>query len=165
MESERPKLTVETKQKDTGNEGLDREKEWRDKAAMCEHKNKSVYLADEGDDSNPMLCDMTSGGPEQGKSNYEKTTNPDKHPAVAKAGDSAWVCDDCLAVICDDCTVYYSDSSAGTTTASQADFPLSERVTAESSGSNSTTQGSSGSLLDDFADPSSEPADYTGGDD
>ena len=165
MESERPKLTIETKQKSTGNEGLDAEKEWRDKAAMCEHKDKSVYLADKGDDFDPMLCDMSSGGPEQVKSNYEETTNPDKHPAVTKAGDSAWLCNDCQAIICDNCAVDYSDSSAATTTASQADFPVSEQVTEKSSESNSTTQDSSRSLLDDFADTSLEPLDYTGGDD
>jgi hypothetical protein len=56
---------------------------------MCEHNNKSRYVAGEEDETSPMLYDFSDGNSEQIKSNYEETTNPDKHPTVTKAGYSA----------------------------------------------------------------------------
>lgn len=95
---------METKTPSTGNEGLDAEKAWRDKAAMCEHPNIGLYVADEKDDIDPMLCDVAgSSDEEKGRSNLEKTLYPVKYAAVSKSGDSAFYCRGCHMIICDNC--------------------------------------------------------------
>ena len=127
---EKPKLTIETTPKSTGNEGLDKEREWRDKSGMCEHKDRSRYVAHEGDI--PLECDVADDNVDKRKSNNDENAYPDKHLATEKAGDSTWICNDCHIIICDNCTQEYSDSSPDTTTASQAEFPLTNKKESES---------------------------------
>jgi hypothetical protein len=119
----RPKLTIETKAPTTGNKGLDLEKEWRQKSAKCEHPEWDKYY--KVSDGSPKLdCDAAGDATEEkGLSNFDKETNPIKHPAVNKEGDWAWICKTCNFIKCRDCTAEYSDQSSGTPTPSQVEFP------------------------------------------
>lgn len=122
---ERPKLTLETQPRSTGNEGVDHEREWRNKSGLCEHRDRSRHVSHGGDP--PLECDIADDDAER-KSSYEENANPDKHYATEKPGDSTWICDNCHMIICDGCTQDYSDSSPDTTTASQAEFPVIEKI-------------------------------------
>jgi hypothetical protein len=150
--------------------------EWRKKSGNCEHTNTFLYVADENDIKDPMLCDVANDENEGSKPTKVKEMFPEKHPAVKKIGDVAKLCDYCHMVICKDCEQNYSSSEntpisanfpESTGNAASNDKPLQDKLP-ESAGKSDTatsTSTSKPSLLDDFADVSSELPDYTGGDD
>lgn len=130
-----------------------------------------------------MLCD-SAGSPseEAGRSTYDKETEPRKHPAVEGEGDVAFVCNICHMVTCKNCVeVTPTDSTPvspsfpfteGTnlpTGSKDIDSLSASKDTDSPSASNSKESTnptlSKSSLLDDFADPSTELPDYTGNDD
>lgn len=149
----------------TGNPGLDAEKKWRHKSGFCEH-DWSYYVSDEKDIKNPMLCDFEDEEQDIDSSVAEKATKPNKHPAVEGAKDVAFICNMCHAVCCKNCYQEYP---------SDENTPVSDRGFLEEKNSPSNNKGTSeekpknspskSSLLDDFADTSSEMPDYTGGED
>jgi hypothetical protein len=181
---DRPKLKIDTSVASTGNEGLDKEKQWRDKAALCEHNKTSLYISDEKDNKDPLLCDVTHDFEDNGKTCFDKETNPSKHPAVEGDGDVAFICDNCHTVVCKDCVEEYSSTE---TTPVSPVFPFTEgsnfvssieettsesskeETTSESSKKETTSESSKEetkrSLIDDYADTSTELPDYMGGDD
>jgi hypothetical protein len=142
-----------------------------------------LYIADKNDNTDPMLCD-SAGSPseEAGRSTYDKETEPRKHPAVEGEGDVAFVCNICHMVTCKNCVeVTPTDSTPvspsfpfteGTnlpTGSKDTDSLSASKDTDSPSASNSKESTnptlSKSSLLDDFADPSTELPDYTGNDD
>jgi hypothetical protein len=142
---------------------------------LCEHNSVSNFVGYSADGSVDTTCDFSSEfEAEAGKSTRDKEINPDKHPAFKHDGDVAYVCDGCLGVICRDCRVEYSSDEEQTPTPTKFTFPdfrenNSSSETNNSSSSKTDNSSSSktdnSSLLDDFADTSSEMPDYTGGDD
>jgi|ERR1700761_5202121 len=190
----KPGLKLETKPASTGNEGLDREMEWRKKSGNCEHTKTFNYVADENDLKDPLLCDMANDENEALKPTKVKEMFPEKHPAVKNVGDVAKLCDYCHMVICKDCEQHYSSSEntpiaenfpestdnassndnpvqdnfqKSTDNASSNDNPVQDNLPESTGNANTATSTSTSkpSLLDDFADASCELPDYTGGDD
>lgn len=120
-----------------------------------------------------MLCDFENDD-DKGRSIAEKATRPNKHPAVEGANDVAFLCSECQSVCCKNCYEEYP---------SEENTPVSDRGFLEDNNSLSDNKGPSenkgsnspedthnkesckSSLLDDFADPSSEMPDYMGCDD
>lgn len=150
----------------TGHEGLDAEKEWRRKASFCEHV-WSLFVSDKKDNKDPMLCDFENEDEDREKSIAERATRPNKHPAVEGANDAAFVCNDCQAVCCKNC--YQEYSSEENTPVSPRGF-LEDKDSLSENKSNSLPKhtpkdSSKSSLIDDYADTSTEMPDYTGGDD
>lgn len=139
-----------------------------------------------------MLCD-SAGSPseEAGRSTYDKETEPRKHPAVEGEGDVAFVCNICHMVTCKNCVeVTPTDStpvspsfpftegtnlptgnkdidslSASKDTDSLSASKDTDSPSASNSKESTNPTLSKSSLLDDFADPSTELPDYTGNDD
>lgn len=139
-----------------------------------------------------MLCD-SAGSPseEAGRSTYDKETEPRKHPAVEGEGDVAFVCNICHMVTCKNCVeVTPTDStpvspsfpftegtnlptgskdidslSASKDTDSLSASKNTDSPSASNSKESTNPTLSKSSLLDDFADPSTELPDYTGNDD
>jgi hypothetical protein len=148
----KPKLTIETKSRTTGNKGLDLEKQWREKSGKCEHPGwDKVYK--ETDEEPKLDCDAAGDGEEeQGLSNFDKETKPVKHTALEDKGDWAWVCKYCNFIRCKGCTVDYPDESSGTPTPSQMVFPNKVPSESESdtmSKPDTSTSESSSSQTDD----------------
>ena len=143
---------------------------------MCEHPNLTTYVAGSPDEKDPMLCDVAGDASEEPvKSIQKEETQPDKHPAVTKKGDTASVCQDCHMVICDNCIEDHSDQEYNTPTPSQVDFPTqsSSQITKDSSSETEVRDAhvqkeQAGekesdqirSNIEDFADPSTEMPDY-----
>jgi hypothetical protein len=186
--SNKPSLTIDTNPNETGNRGLDKEGEWRKSAGICDHSSVSYLIGSTADGSTDIPCDFSSDFEEAGKSTRDKEIYPDKHPAFKQDGDFAYLCNNCLGVICKDCRVEYSSDEEDTPTPTQMTFPELPQNDPSSSTSNdpssstsnnpsSSTDNSSSSntdneeiskndsLLDDYADTSTEMPDYIGGDD
>jgi hypothetical protein len=162
----KPNLTIETNPS-TGNEGLDAEKEWRNKSSFCEHDKLFKYLADENDNTNPMLCDYTGDSEDvAGQSSKDQSDIPKKHPAVKGEGDWAHICDNCHAVICKNCHVEYPPEE-NTPVGSPGGYVERKELNISNDKQKDKTidNSSKSSILDDFADTSSELPDYIGGDD
>jgi hypothetical protein len=170
--SNKPSLTINTNTNETGNEGLDTEGKWRKKAGNCEHKSVSHLTAEIADGSADIPCDFASDlESELGKSTRDKEIHPSKHPAFKHEDDVAFLCNNCLSVICKDCRVEYSSEEEETPTPSKVTFPEfkgSPSKTDNIDSSNTTDDNkeisNKGSLLDDYADTSTEMPDYMGGD-
>lgn len=125
----------------------------QDEIAYCAHK-WSNYVSDEKDIKNPDLCDFTSTLPE------EKETRPNKHPAVG----GAFICNYCEALCCKNCHVEYPSSPLNDKGFLEKQNSLPENK-ASNIPENTHNNSSKSSLLDDFADTSTEMPDYTGGED
>jgi hypothetical protein len=169
---EKPNLTIDTKNS-TGNEGLDREKQWRKESSFCEHSELSMYIGDENDNKSPLGCDFVGDHEEVGEQLTKDQENiPKKHPAVEGEGDVAFICDNCHAVICKNCyTEYSSDEDNEETFDSKAENneetsdSKAENNIAENQKDENLNEGQSRSLIDDYADVSCELPDYFSGDD
>lgn len=153
----KPNLSIDTKTPSSGNEGLDKEQAWREKSAFCEHDFEALYQADEKDSTSPVECDFTHDtNDDAGKSKLEKMNNPTKHPAVEGEGDVAFLCNKCHAIACKDCIEDYSDDE--NTPTDDKEKPFSGNNTVQDTKEKS-------SILDDFANTSTEMPDYTSGED
>lgn len=137
----KPKLNIDTKPITSGNEGLDKEKQQRDNMANCEHPKMSYYVADGGDNIDPITCDATASPTEAARSARDAELHPIKHPAVEGAGDVAFICDSCMMIICKNCIMETAPNTPDTPTAFTADFPSSQDNNNEG-GSGSNTGGS-----------------------
>jgi hypothetical protein len=162
--SNKPSLSINTNPNQTGNEGLDTEGKWRKKAGNCEHKSVSYLTGNTVDGSADIPCDFSSDlESEAGKSTRDKEIYPAKHPAFKDQDDVAYLCDNCLGVICKDCRIDYSSEEEETPTPSKITFPEFKQSSSSSSTDNKETS-KKGSLLDDYADTSTEMPDYLIGD-
>ena len=139
---------------------------------MCEHPSTSLYIADQGDNKDPMLCDVTSDFDEVGRTNFEKETQPNKHPAVENEGDVAFKCNTCHMIVCKNCVEEYSSSENTPvspafpfTEASNLPFTEASNLPSAKDKEDANSPKTKNSLLDDYADTSAELPDYTSGDD
>lgn len=157
-----------------------------------------LYIGDSNDNKNPIECDYSADS-EANRNNIDRSTKPDKHPAVESAGDVAFICNNCHTIICKNCVEEYSDTetptserlldspsnnvtnfskelsnykkSSDTTLQNPSTPSISNKdITNENSvevGSKNISEQStqsSRSLIDDYADLSSELPNYTGED-
>jgi hypothetical protein len=162
--SNKPSLSIDTNPNQTGNEGLDTEVKWRKEAGYCEHKSVSRLTGNAADGSADIPCDFSSDlEPETGKSTRDKEIHPVKHPAFKGEDDVAYLCNNCLGVICKDCRVEYSSDEEETPTPTKVTFPEFKQNNSSKDIDNKETN-KKASLLDDYADTSTEMPDYIGGD-
>jgi hypothetical protein len=118
------------------------------------------------DGSADIPCDFSSDfEPEAGKSTRDKEITPIKHPAFKDKDDVAYLCDNCLGVICRDCRVEYSSEEEETPTPTKVTFPEFRQNSSSSGTDSKDSNKKDSSLLDDYADTSTEMPDYMGGDD
>lgn len=162
---DKPNLKIDTVLS-TGHEGLDAEKEWRRKSAFCEH-SWSMFVSDEKDNEDPMPCDFDNGEQDMKTPLSERATRPNKHPAVEGEKDAAFLCENCHAICCKNC--YQEYPSEENTPVSDRGFLEEKNTLTENKDKNVSEKtqniSSKSSLLDDYADTSTEMPDYTGGDD
>jgi hypothetical protein len=161
----KPSLSINTNPNKTGNEGLDAEAAWRTKAANCEHKDTKDFVPDFGDGSLKTSCDFAPDlETEAGKSTRDKEIYPVKHLAFKSINDVAYLCEDCHSVLCKNCRVEYSSDEQETPTPTKVTFPEFKPTNSSAKAENKETN-NKGSLLDEYADTSTEMPDYIGGDD
>jgi hypothetical protein len=76
----KPILNINTKAITSGHEGLNKEKEWRDKTSSCEHPKSSIYIGGSQDNKDPLLCDAAFPGQliegDKNRSTTEKILEP-----------------------------------------------------------------------------------------
>jgi hypothetical protein len=127
------------------------------------------------DGSADIPCDFSSDFEAEGKSTRDKEISPEKHSAFKDVNDVAYLCNDCLGVICQECRVEYSSEEEETPTPTKVTFPEFKQDNSSSKIDNKEINSSNNadnkeinkkdSLLDDYADTSTEMPDYMGGDD